>query len=128
MSEQVDQSQEVVLDCEQGRRMGCQNFCCALIVRLEPGETDPTDPGNRKKSCIDKNPNNGRCKHQDPATGRCAIWAQRPKICRVYDCNHDGNLQIVLRAGFSSLTQLITSTPTQGSKLAVPYIARSDAS
>lgn len=128
MSEQVDQTPEVVLDCEQGRRMGCRNFCCALIVRLEPGETDPTDPANLSKSCIDKNPSSGRCKHQDSANGRCDIWEQRPKICRSYDCNHDGNLQIVLRAGFSSLTQLMTARPPSGAKLKVPYIAKRNAS
>lgn len=104
----------VVLDCDRGREMGCQSFCCKLIVRLKDGERDPTAPDNAAKRCVDKDPVSGRCIHQHPDTGRCAIWAKRPSICREYDCNDDEKLQVVLQRGFTSLMRLAGTRPDPG--------------
>ncbi len=101
-------SRTSVLDCDEGRRRGCDTFCCRLIVRLEDGERDPVQVHNEKKHCVDKDPD-GLCTYLDRKNNRCSVWEKRPSICRVYDCNKDPLLQIVLRDGFHSLTQLVTT-------------------
>ena len=112
----LDATSTTVLDCEAGRLLGCQSFCCRLIVRLGPGEIDPgvseedrsTSPF---KSCVDKDLTTGRCVYQDPESGNCLEWERRPAQCREYDCNEDPRLQIVLRDGFTSLTDLVKAPP-----------------
>lgn len=93
-----------IVDCEAGRTMGCRTFCCRLLVRLQSHEREPGSP----KSCVDKSPD-GLCLHLERATFRCAVWENAPAICRAYDCSTDPLLQIVLREGFTSLVQLVTS-------------------
>lgn len=100
-----------ILDCDTGRRLGCETFCCRLIVRLRPGERDPGAPDREDKSCVDKDPEDGLCVHLDRGSWRCRVWAQRPALCREYDCNTDPLLQIVLRDGFRSLGELVTAPP-----------------
>lgn len=100
----------VVVDCEVGRALGCETFCCRLVVRLEPGERDPGRPGVAGKSCVDKTPD-GRCACMEPETQRCAVWAVRPHLCARYDCNQDPLLQVVLKDGYRSLTELVHSPP-----------------
>ena len=114
----------VVLDCDQGRVMGCQSFCCALIVRLRDGERDPTVPDDSRKSCVDKSLDTGRCIHQDLDSGRCRIWSERPQTCKEYDCNLDNNLQAVLQFGFRSIMQIATATCGDAPKRFVPYVER----
>lgn len=99
-----------ILDCEEGRRRGCSTFCCRLIVRLEKGERDPGQPENAAKHCVDKDPD-GLCTYLDRENHRCSVWEKRPNICRAYDCNEDPLLQIVLRDGYYSLIQLVTTPP-----------------
>ena len=96
----------VIVDCEQGRSLGCESFCCRLIVRLQPGERDPTQPDNELKHCVDKDPRDGLCVHFSRQDSRCGIWPQRPATCRRYDCNRDPLLPVVLDSGFDSLVQL----------------------
>ena len=108
--------EEASVDCEHGRRLGCATFCCRLIVRLRPGEPHPTHP-SELRSCIDKDPETGLCVHLDPDTHRCGIWERRPQICRAYDCNQDPSLQVVLRDGFRSLTQIAWGEPPPRSQL-----------
>lgn len=97
-----------------------------MIVRLRPGERDPTAPDADNKSCLDKDPATGRCVHQDQNTGWCSIWADRPAVCREYDCNKDPMLQTVLRVGFKSLMQAAVDTaenPETGTPATqVPYV------
>jgi len=113
----------VLVDCDRGRAMGCQSFCCALLIRLGPGERDPSCPPDARKSCIDKDVKTGRCVHQEPITGRCRIWAERPAVCRRYDCNNDPNLQVVLRDGFRSLMGLLgADREASHARRRVPYV------
>lgn len=115
-----------ILDCDEGRRLGCGSFCCRLIVRLDPEERAAPEPGQVSKSCIDKN-EEGYCVHFDRSTSYCDDWDARPRVCREYDCNADSLLQIVLRDGFVSLTRLVTASgpgPT-APKLCVPYLPAS---
>lgn len=101
----------VVLDCDEGRRCGCATFCCRLIVRYGPEDEPVYDAEGRRKSCVDKDLETGLCVHLEPASFRCRIWDQRPRVCRDFDCNQSELLPIVLREGFVSLTQLVRSRP-----------------
>jgi hypothetical protein len=103
MTEECD----VFLDCEEGRRLGCATFCCRLIVRLKPEDRGRGVPGVEPgANCLPKD-TEGLCVHMDRETSLCRIWRERPSVCREYDCNHDSLLSVVLRNGFTSLTQLV---------------------
>ena len=119
----VDRDAGVVLDCDTGRRMGCATYCCRLIVRLRPGERDPSDP-REEKSCVDKDPKSGLCIHLDDETHRCGIWAERPSACREFDCNADYRLQVVLEQRITSIVQLFLAEPETGPPKRVPYVRR----
>jgi hypothetical protein len=114
----------IMIDCEEGLRLGCSVFCCRLLVRLGPRDPPAYDAEGRRKSCVDKDPKTGLCIHLDPDTHRCRVWSQRPWVCRRYDCNEDALLQVVLREGFVSLTRLVTARPTsrRGPACAVPRL------
>jgi len=88
------------VDCDAGRRQGCRTFCCRLLVRLAPDER--SDDG---KGFVDKDAD-GLCVHLDRDSYLCRIWAQRPKVCREYDCNSDDLLQVALRQGFRTIVDL----------------------
>lgn len=110
---------EVFVDCDAGRRMGCGTFCCRLLVRYAPDE-DVRDAEGRRKGCVDKDPETGLCVFLDRSTERCGIWASRPRTCRLYDCNADPLLQIVLRNGFRSLAEVVRAPMPPGPPLRVP--------
>lgn len=95
------------VDCEAGRAMGCQTFCCRLLVRLDPDEREPGQAGMPSKGYVDKDLNDGLCIHLDRVTHRCRIWEKRPRICREYHCNDDEMLQAALKLGnFSNIVEL----------------------
>lgn len=114
----------VLVDCDAGRRMGCASFCCRLIVRLRPGESDPGQPNAPQKHCLDKNPRDGLCVYFERDSGRCSVWAERPQTCRDYTCNSDPLLQVILREGYTSLLRLaFASEPPPGApRASVPTL------
>ena len=85
--------------------MGCATFCCYLLVRLQEDEMEPSSDSTPAKGFVDKLPD-GRCIHIDAQSGRCLNWEQRPKTCRVYNCNDDPLLQVVMRTGFNNIAEL----------------------
>lgn len=86
--------------------MGCNTFCCWLLVRLDPDEREPGDGRTAAKGFVDKD-TDGCCVHLDQRTNLCRVWERRPRICREYDCNTDFLLQVVLAEGFTSVVQLV---------------------
>lgn len=96
---------ESIIDCEIGRQLGCNTFCCRLIVRYYEDERPPSVDGSTPKSCVDKAPD-GLCVHLDRGTQRCTTWETRPRVCREYDCNSDYLLQVALRVGVNNIVQL----------------------
>jgi len=112
------------VDCEAGRRLGCRTFCCRLLVRLTEEERARGVPGvEPAMGCVPKDAD-GYCIHFDRKMRRCGIWDQRPRVCRDYNCNNDGLLQVVLRRGFTSLTDLVTAASISKAvrKLVVPRL------
>lgn len=96
---------EADVDCEAGRALGCQTFCCRLLVRLDPDERAPGDGTLPPKGFVDKDPD-GYCVHLDRAKHRCRIWDKRPRICREYHCNDDAMLQAALQSGSCNIVEL----------------------
>jgi len=76
--------------------MGCQSFCCKLLVKLtdDEGETMCGQPGKR---FMDKDLKDGYCIHFDREKENCTIWKRRPETCRLYECDGDKMLQIALK-------------------------------
>jgi len=94
----------VCVDCDTGRKMGCATFCCRLWVRLSEEEAVAFGGDRALPKSED-----GLCVHLDRQSHLCSIWEGRPAACRGYDCNHDRFLQVVLKEGFQSLKQVVTS-------------------
>lgn len=94
-----------LIDCDEGRRLGCRTFCCRLLVRLDEDEREPAVDGRPAKGFVDKGAD-GLCVHLDRVSHRCGIWEKRPRICREYDCNHDYLLQAAIRVGVKDIVQL----------------------
>lgn len=112
------------VDCDEGRRLGCQTFCCRMVVRLDPSERVPNTDGLPEKSCVDKT-EDGYCIHFDRKTNYCAIWQNRPKVCREYDCNSDIMLQAALRTKFRNIVELAKAayklTHSKIEHMRIPY-------
>jgi len=94
-----------LVDCDVGRRMGCANFCCRKLVRLEPDEMKPSDGITPAKGFVDKD-SEGYCIYFNRNNGHCINWKNRPRVCREYECNSDFLLQVVLRKGFKNIADL----------------------
>lgn len=95
------------IDCEAGRVLGCQTFCCRLLVRLDPDEREPSQEGLPPKGFVDKDLEDSLCIHLDRKNHRCRIWAKRPRVCREYHCNDDEMLQAALKLGsFRNIVEL----------------------
>jgi len=113
------------IDCERGRALGCQVFCCRLLVRLDPDERPPAENGLAQKGYVDKDPD-GYCIHFDRERGICRIWETRPKICRAYNCNRDPLLQVALRYPFRNLADLLRASMHtaihRGTEQSMPYL------
>lgn len=100
------------VDCAAGRRIGCQSFCCRLLVRLSDQEIEERAARGLSTAGLLEKDENGYCVHFVRETGRCGIWADRPQTCRDYECNSDFMLQVVLRDGFKNLADAARATAT----------------
>ena len=80
---------EVLVDCD-ARMHVCHAVCCKLKFPLNTPEVESGvvkwDIGH---PYIIRQESNGCCTHNDPATGHCGIYADRPCICRGYSCAGD---------------------------------------
>ena len=91
------------VDCCKGREIGCQTYCCRLLVRLDPDERGESKNGLPAPGFVDK-AEDGYCVHFNRDSMLCAIWENRPRVCREYTCNTDDLLQVALRESFSSIS------------------------
>lgn len=100
----VDEANTALIDCNAGRELGCDTFCCRLHVRLSEEER----PHFEGAGTLDKG-EDGLCAYLDRGSFLCGIWDKRPEVCREYTCNDDTLLQVVLREGFTDLKTLVSS-------------------
>jgi len=77
------------VDCD-ARMHICHAVCCKLSFALTPPEVET---GRTKWDLgfpyMIRHESNGYCTHNDTATGRCGIYADRPGVCRRYNCAGD---------------------------------------
>lgn len=94
------------VDCCKGRQLGCQTYCCRLLVRLEPDERPEARNGLPAPGFVEKAAD-GYCINFDRQSMLCAIWENRPRVCREYSCNTDFLLQVAVRESFKSMVDLV---------------------
>lgn len=74
----------------------CQARCCTFNFALSPLDLDEGvlrwDYG--QPYLIRQRASDHYCVHNDATTHRCTVHAQRPRICRVYDCTNDPRVWI----------------------------------
>jgi Fe-S-cluster containining protein len=84
--------QTVEVDCS-ARMHICKAVCCRLDFALTVSEVES---GNVKwdlgRPYFVRHNANGCCVHNDPQTGGCGIYADRPRVCRRYSCANDGRI------------------------------------
>jgi Fe-S-cluster containining protein len=77
------------IDCAARLHL-CQARCCTLVFPLSVQDLDERvvrwDYG--KPYQIARRPD-GYCVHNQAGTCQCNVYAQRPGICRTYDCRND---------------------------------------
>lgn len=84
-----DPPEAAFVDCA-ARMHVCHAICCRLAVALSAGEVEAGrlrwDLGNPYRL---RREADGRCTHQDRATGWCGAYDDRPRPCRTYSCAGD---------------------------------------
>jgi Fe-S-cluster containining protein len=77
------------IDCENRIHL-CQGACCTFDFTLSQQDIDEgivqwefEDPYAIRHG------DDGHCVHQDGATRRCGVYANRPAVCREYSCRND---------------------------------------
>jgi len=85
--------------------MGCQAFCCKLLVRLRDDE-GANLCGQSGKRFLDKDPEDGYCIFFDRDNLNCTSWQNRPETCSAYECSGDKLLQIALEEKDLSIVEL----------------------
>jgi len=69
----------------------CKARCCQFTFALSTADLDEGvirwDYG--KPYSIRQRASDGYCVHNDPASQGCTVHAQRPRVCRMYDCRTD---------------------------------------
>jgi hypothetical protein len=82
----------LAVDCAS-RMHVCHAICCQLAVSLSAAEVESGklrwDLGNPYRL---RREADGRCTHQDRATGWCAVYDDRPQPCRTYTCATDARI------------------------------------
>lgn len=99
------------VDCAAGRELGCQTYCCRLLVRLEPDERESVDGNQTAKGYVGKTPE-GYCVNFDRQTSLCSIWHERPRACREYSCHGEHLLQVAVRHEFKNIVELVKLAAT----------------
>jgi Fe-S-cluster containining protein len=68
----------------------CHAVCCKLSFALTPGEVESGKVAwDMGFPYFIRHGTNSYCTHNDTATGRCTVYADRPGVCRRYSCAND---------------------------------------
>jgi hypothetical protein len=68
----------------------CKARCCTLTVWCSVQDLDErVVQWDYSRPYQLRRRDDGYCGHSEPATFRCTIYAQRPAVCRTYDCRND---------------------------------------
>lgn len=99
------------VDCRKGRELGCQTYCCRLLVRLSPDERAADGADGVAHAFVEKSAD-GYCVNFDRDTHLCRTWNTRPRVCRSYDCDGDFLLQVAVRNEFKNIAELVKLAAT----------------
>ncbi|HWD72500.1 MAG TPA: YkgJ family cysteine cluster protein [Actinomycetota bacterium] len=88
-NERDETKPRVEVNCAE-RMHVCHAVCCKLSFALTSGEVE----SGRVKWDLGfpyfiRHGTNSYCTHNDTATGRCNVYADRPGVCRRYSCAND---------------------------------------
>src|SRR3954466_13694270 len=77
--------------------IGCNDLCCRqfLVVLAQEDLDDGLLTQAPFVDVLKKQPN-GSCHYFEERTGNCGAWADRPLVCRTYDCRDDVRAQLRL--------------------------------
>ena len=92
--------------------MGCHTLCCRLFVGLSFDDIDAGLQEQSPQSMLLKQEKDGFCTYLGRDDHRCTVWDRRPLACRMYDCNKDPKLQVMLREGYTSFGRAIEVAKT----------------
>jgi hypothetical protein len=68
----------------------CKARCCTLTVWCSSQDLDErVVQWDYARPYQIRRRDDGYCAHSEPAIHRCTIYAQRPAVCRTYDCRED---------------------------------------
>lgn len=84
-----DDEEPAPVNCAE-RLPVCKAACCRLAFALSAEEVEAgTVKWDLGSPYFIRQEERGYCTHNDPATGICRIYADRPKVCRAYSCVDD---------------------------------------
>jgi Fe-S-cluster containining protein len=88
-NERDETKPRVEVNCAERMHI-CHAVCCKLSFALTPGEVES---GKVRWDLgfpyFIRHGTNSYCSHNDTATGRCTVYADRPGVCRRYSCAND---------------------------------------
>lgn len=88
-NERDENKPKVEVNCTERMHI-CHAVCCKLSFALTPGEVES---GKVRWDLgfpyFIRHGTNSYCTHNDTATGRCTVYADRPGVCHRYSCAHD---------------------------------------
>lgn len=80
------------VDCA-ARLPVCQAVCCRLKFALSEDEiTSGKVRWDIGHPYIIRHDSDGACTHHESGSGACGIYADRPRVCRRYDCSGDARI------------------------------------
>jgi Fe-S-cluster containining protein len=88
----------VQIDCESRYEL-CRAACCKLRFALtEQDIHEGVVRWELSAPYLNRQRGDGMCVHANPETHRCDIYAQRPGVCRRYDCRQDKRIWLDFEA------------------------------
>lgn len=87
--ESVVDEPPVTVNCEE-RLPVCHAVCCKLDFPLSAEEVEAGElRWDLGRPYLIRHDEHGRCVHNDPETGACGVYEERPLTCRRYSCAGD---------------------------------------
>ncbi len=94
--------------------IGCNDMCCRqfLVVLAQEDLDDGLLTLAPFVDVLKKAPA-GNCHYFDEATGNCGAWADRPLVCRTYDCRDDIREKLLLKVKHPPATVFDSAYPSR---------------